>query len=234
MTLVGTSGYHRSSRMELRLVIELATADEVAQEWRHLSVGGAFVRGAVAEQQQACTLVLIARGRTPLELPARAVYTSAEGVGVQLDDFGAALRQRLQAWVDDARTSWRPEGSAAFHTSSTRHGSVWCEIGVPGPSAVTEAFTRLGPVMAKADARANQVDRAVIELAEAATLSGREGESFAAVVTDVDEYGVRIQLRDAPVAARVTAHGVAPGDPLTVRLDAADPIKRTVSFSRIA
>ena len=106
--------------------------------------------------------------------------------------------------------------------------------GQPVDPAVTEAFTRLGPVMAKADARANQVDRAVIDLAEAATLSGREGESFAAVVTDVDEYGVRIQLRDAPVAARVTAHGVAPGDPLTVRLDAADPIKRTVSFSRIA
>ena len=106
--------------------------------------------------------------------------------------------------------------------------------GQPVEAAVSEAFTRLGPVMAKADARANQVDRAVIDLAEAAMLSGREGHSFAAVVTDVDEYGVRMQLCDVPVTARVEAHSVEPGEKLTVRLDAADPIKRTVSFSRIA
>ncbi len=106
--------------------------------------------------------------------------------------------------------------------------------GQPVEPAVSEAFTRLGPVMAKADARANQVERAVIDLAEAAMLSGRAGESFAAVVTDVDEYGTRIQLCDVPVTARVTAHGARPGEKLTVRLDAADPVKRTVTFSRIA
>ena len=102
------------------------------------------------------------------------------------------------------------------------------------PAEVTDAFARLGPVMGKADARANQIDRAVIDLAEAAVLSGREGESFAAVVTDVDENGTRIQLRDVPVVARVTARGAAPGDKLTVRLEAADPILRQVSFARIA
>ena len=106
--------------------------------------------------------------------------------------------------------------------------------GLPVEPAVADAFTRLGPVMARADARANQVERAVIDLAEAAMLSGREGEIFAAVVTDVDEYGVRMQLCDVPVVARVDAHSVAPGEKLTVRLDAADPVKRTVSFSRIA
>ena len=106
--------------------------------------------------------------------------------------------------------------------------------GQPVEPEVTEAFTRLGPVMAKADARANQIDRAVIDLAEAATLSGREGQSFAAVVTDVDEYGVRIQLCDVPVVARVEAHSVKPGEQLTVRLAATDPVRRTVAFSRIA
>ena len=104
----------------------------------------------------------------------------------------------------------------------------------PVPDEVTAAFARLGPVMAKADARANQIDRAVIDLAEAATLSGREGESFAAVVTDVDEVGPRIQLCDVPVVTRVTAHSVTPGEKITVRLVAADPVKRTVSFARIA
>ena len=102
------------------------------------------------------------------------------------------------------------------------------------PPEVTAAFERLGPVMGKADARANQIDRAVIDLAEAAMLSGREGESFAAVVTDVDEVGARMQLCDVPVLARVTAHSVSPGEKLTVRLVSADPVKRQISFARIA
>ena len=102
------------------------------------------------------------------------------------------------------------------------------------PPEVTAAFERLGPVMGKADARANQIDRAVIDLAEAAMLSGREGESFAAVVTDVDEVGARMQLCDVPVLARVTAHSVSPGERLTVRLINADPVRRQISFARIA
>ena len=104
----------------------------------------------------------------------------------------------------------------------------------PVPGEVTAAFARLGPVMGKADARANQIDRAVIDLAEAATLSGREGESFAAVITDIDEIGARMQLCDLPVVARVTAHSVSPGEKITVRLVAADPVKRQISFERIA
>jgi exoribonuclease R len=102
------------------------------------------------------------------------------------------------------------------------------------PEEVSAAFQKLGPVMGKADARANQIDRAVIDMAEAATLSGREGETFAAVVTDVDEIGARMQLCGVPVVARIVAHSVTPGEKLTVRLVAADPVKRTVSFARIA
>jgi len=99
---------------------------------------------------------------------------------------------------------------------------------------VEAAFLKLGPVMGKADARASQVERAVIDLAEAAILAGREGQHFAAVVTDLDPAGTRIQLCDLPVVARTTAHGVHPGDRVTVRLDTADPARRLVGFSRIA
>lgn len=102
------------------------------------------------------------------------------------------------------------------------------------PAEVSAAFERLGGVMAKADARAAQVDRAVIDLAEAAMLLGREGQSFAAVVTDLEPSGARIQLCDQPVVARAAAHGVLPGDRITVRLDSVDLARRTVSFSRIA
>jgi exoribonuclease R len=102
------------------------------------------------------------------------------------------------------------------------------------PPEVADAFERLPAVMAKADARDGQIERAVIDLAEASVLAGREGERFGAVVTDVGENGSRIQLCEVPVVARAAAPGVLPGTAITVRLDAADPLRRTLTFSRIA
>ncbi|MDE2437569.1 MAG: RNB domain-containing ribonuclease [Sphingomonadales bacterium] len=106
--------------------------------------------------------------------------------------------------------------------------------GRPVPPEVQAAFQRLGPVMDKAEARNAQIDRAVIDLAETAILSGDEGNAYAAVVIDVSDSGARIQLCDLPVVSRVVAHGVAPGDRITVRLDRVDPARRELGFSRIA
>ena len=106
--------------------------------------------------------------------------------------------------------------------------------GQPVPGAVTDAFARLPAVMARADARENQIGRAVIDLAEAAFLAGREGEMFEAVVTDIGENGARIQLCDAPVVARTTAHGVQPGAKIRVRLLNADTEKRSLRFERLS
>ncbi len=102
------------------------------------------------------------------------------------------------------------------------------------PDVVTQAFARLPEVMARADARDGQVERAAIDLAECAMLQGREGENFAAVVTDIGESGARIQLCDLAVVARTTAHNVAPGDRITVRLTACDVERRQVQFERMA
>lgn len=106
--------------------------------------------------------------------------------------------------------------------------------GQPVPAAVSEAFARLPATMAKASARDSQIERAAIELAEAAILAGREGEIFRAVITDLSEQGARIQLCDLPIVARTTAHGVMPGAEIGVRLDAADPVRRLVTFSRVS
>lgn len=103
--------------------------------------------------------------------------------------------------------------------------------GQPVPEPVTAAFERLPKVMARADARAGQIDRAVIDLAEAVVLQERVGDTFDTVVTDVDERGARIQLCQEPVVARVDAQSAAPGDRLTVRLTGADPQKRVVTFA---
>jgi exoribonuclease R len=101
------------------------------------------------------------------------------------------------------------------------------------PATVTAAFETLPAVMGRADARDGQIERAVVSLAEALMLQGREGQSFEAVVTDTDDHAPRIQLCDLPVIARVRGQGDKPGDRIRVRLTAADPLQHTISFERI-
>ncbi len=102
--------------------------------------------------------------------------------------------------------------------------------GEPVPDVVSEAFARLPQVMARAEARDGQVERAAIDLAEAVTLFGREGEDFQAVVTDVDDRGARMQLCELPVVARIGANDLQPGERLRVRLMTADPDQRKIIF----
>ncbi len=106
--------------------------------------------------------------------------------------------------------------------------------GMAVPAEVSEAFQRLPATMQKAEARENQIGRAAIDLAETAFLAGREGEVFDAVVTDFGEQGARIQLCAMPVVARTAAHGVQPGDPIRVKLLAADTERRTLQLQRVS
>jgi exoribonuclease R len=106
--------------------------------------------------------------------------------------------------------------------------------GQPVPDAVTAAFAKLPPVMAKAASHGGQIDRAVIDLAETIMLSGREGEVFKAIVTDIDERGAHIQLCDLPIVARVSASHVTPGREVSVKVRQADPLHPPVTFDRIA
>jgi exoribonuclease R len=105
--------------------------------------------------------------------------------------------------------------------------------GRPVPDHVTQAFAKLPKVMARADARAGQIDRAVIDMAEAVMLAGNEGTTLGAVVTDIGERGAAIQLCSLPVTARVDASGLTPGDTLDVRLTQADPRARRIAFERL-
>ncbi|MDO8392528.1 MAG: RNB domain-containing ribonuclease [Actinomycetota bacterium] len=105
--------------------------------------------------------------------------------------------------------------------------------GNPVPEQVAAAIPELPATMAKADRMSNTIERAVVDLAEAVILHGSEGDTFDAIVTDDDEDGTRIQLTTVAVKARVRAHGVKPGDPIRVKLVAADPVERTVEFARV-
>ena len=103
--------------------------------------------------------------------------------------------------------------------------------GQPVPPAILDAFVRLPKVMARADALGGNIQRGVVDLAEAIILKDRVGEIFDAVVTDVDQRGPRIQLVGAPVVSRLKEANVAAGDEIKVRLDEADPETRKIAFS---
>jgi exoribonuclease R len=106
--------------------------------------------------------------------------------------------------------------------------------GQRAPDAAIKAFEKLPEVMARADALSSRIERAVVDLAETVMLQGREGEVFQAIVTDTDERGARIQLRELPVVARVAANHVEPGEDLRVRLVSADPEHPPATFQRVS
>ena len=101
------------------------------------------------------------------------------------------------------------------------------------PGEVTAAFDALPPVMARAGARQGQLDRAVLDLAEAIMLDGDVGKTFPAVVIEAAPRSVRIQLRDLPVVARLAAHDVQAGDRIDVRLNSVDRALRKIEFSPV-
>jgi exoribonuclease R len=106
--------------------------------------------------------------------------------------------------------------------------------GQPVPDEIAAAFPKLPDVMERADDMANQIERAVIDLAEVALLSSQTQRTFGAVVTDVDDRGARIQLCDLPVVSRVNVHHVEPGDDVRVRVVSTDIPSRTAKFERVA
>ena len=105
--------------------------------------------------------------------------------------------------------------------------------GLEVPEGVQAALPKLPATMDRAEAIGSRIERAVIDLAEAVTMQGREDEIFNAVVIDDDEDATRIQLCDVAVVAKVQARGVRPGDELRVKLVAVDVVGRTVAFERV-
>ncbi|MEO8329398.1 MAG: RNB domain-containing ribonuclease, partial [Candidatus Nanopelagicales bacterium] len=86
--------------------------------------------------------------------------------------------------------------------------------------------------MAIADRRAHEVDRAVVDLAEALVLKDRCGEVFRGVVVERGPKG-EVQLRDPAVRARLNGDDLPLGDEVDVRLESVDVTRRRVAFTRV-
>jgi exoribonuclease R len=102
--------------------------------------------------------------------------------------------------------------------------------GARAPSWAVDALPNLVDVMPAADRHAAAVERACIDAVEVAVLADRVGSIFPATVVDRHRHGVVILLTEVPVVASVPGTRNL-GEGVRVRLEALDPVARTLSFA---
>lgn len=102
--------------------------------------------------------------------------------------------------------------------------------GEPVPDWARRALPGLPAEMTGATRRANALERAVVDLAEAVVLARRVGETFDAVVVESGDTRGVVQLRDPAVRARCDGEHLPLGRPLRARLVEVDMTERKVVF----
>ncbi|MFF5205545.1 RNB domain-containing ribonuclease [Streptosporangium sp. NPDC000396] len=105
--------------------------------------------------------------------------------------------------------------------------------GEPVPEEIQQVMDGLPGTMHATGRRASAVERACVDLVEAFVLRERVGQTFDAVVIDVDDnhsWG-QVQVTDPSVVARCDGERLRLGETVQVRLTRADPATREVRFS---
>jgi exoribonuclease R len=101
----------------------------------------------------------------------------------------------------------------------------------PVPGWALDALPELPALMGAAAQRDGSLSRAMVDATEALVLRDRVGERFAGVVTDVDDRGGSVQLRDPAVVAHVKGFAEDQlGREVDVVLQAVDVPARRVAF----
>ena len=98
------------------------------------------------------------------------------------------------------------------------------------PSWVRSALPELPSVLSRSDQVANAVNRACVDATEAAVLAARVGQEFDAVVVEVSDRGLKLQVLDPAVVANADGKA-AEGDQVRARLTVAEVATGTVRFS---
>ncbi|MFE6511295.1 RNB domain-containing ribonuclease [Nocardioides sp. NPDC057767] len=105
----------------------------------------------------------------------------------------------------------------------------------PVPDWVTSAFTTLPETMRASSRASGAYERGVVDLVEAGLLSERVGETFTAVIVEVDDEDKQkgsITVEEPAIEARVTGTTALPlGEEVEVRLETADVVARKVGFT---
>ncbi len=123
--------------------------------------------------------------------------------------------------------------TAPLRRLADRHVGEVC-LALAGGSEVPEWARRALPLlpaeMAGATRRAQELERAVIDLAEAVVLAPRQDETFDAVVVESSDTRGVVQLREPAVRARCEGAELPLGQRLLVRLTEVDIAARKVMF----
>ena len=103
------------------------------------------------------------------------------------------------------------------------------------PDWARAALPGLPETMDASNKRAQQYESGIVSTVEAAVLEPNVGETFQAVVVDVDEHdgGGTVQLKEPAVTARCEGDDLPLGERIAVRLEIADVLKRLVRFSPV-
>jgi exoribonuclease R len=136
------------------------------------------------------------------------------GVGAHYAHATAPLRRLVDRYV----------GEVCLAASAGTEIAEWARAALPA----------LPETMDRSNRRAQQYEAGIVSTIEAAVLERRVGETFAAVVVEVDEDdgGGTVQLTEPAVAAK--CEGDLPlGERVRVRLALADVVKRQVRFTLV-
>jgi VacB/RNase II family 3'-5' exoribonuclease len=127
--------------------------------------------------------------------------------------------------------------TAPLRRLADRHVGEVClavAAGSPVPEWARAALPELPAVMAAATRRASELERAVVDAAEALLLAPRIGERFEAVVVEANASGGVVQLAEPPVRARCEGSDLPLGERIPVEVVTADPARRQVLLRRAA
>jgi exoribonuclease R len=148
-------------------------------------------------------------GYTPMDVGAHPAVTTHAAVAAPYAHVTAPLRRLVDRF-----------GLVISHAIAT---------GAAVPDWARAVLPMLPPAMASSDTRAGKLERACLDVVEAALLAGRVGETFDAVVVEVTRTGGKVQLLD-PVVLSAAAGTLTLGERVRVRLVAADPAAGSVRF----
>lgn len=165
----------------------------------------------------------------------RECTTLLRGAGYSVFTGGELPSPSVHAAVADEYTHC----TAPLRRLVDRYAGELCVAAVAGqdpPEWATAALDALPREMAEGARRANAVERACVDIVEAAVLRDRVGEEFDGVVVDVKEKEPdvgTVQLEDPAVVARIEGDGspLPLGERLRVRLTRAEPAAATVVFA---
>lgn len=108
------------------------------------------------------------------------------------------------------------------------------------PPQMGDAFPELPSVMDRADGLSGRVETAILDLAEAVMLSGREGELFDALVIETGNRDrITVQLARLPILVRLNGNDGQPekpkfGEQVCLRLDQVDLSSRKAQFNLVS